>query len=39
MNNRDYKDFARDEIYHIYNRGVGKMKIFLDEMDYKVFMS
>lgn len=39
MNNRDYKDFAIGEIYHVYNRGVGKMKIFLDETDYRVFLS
>ena len=39
MNNRDYKDFAINEIYHVYNRGVGKMNIFLDETDYRVFFS
>lgn len=26
--------FAEDEIYHIYNRGVEKRKIFLDDKDY-----
>jgi len=38
MNNRDYKEFAKGEIYHIYNRGVGKMNIFKDEEDFKVFL-
>ncbi len=38
MNNRDYKEFSKGEIYHIYNRGVGKMKIFKDEEDFKVFL-
>ena len=38
MNNRDYKNFAEGEIYHIYNRGVDKMAIFLDEQDYKIFL-
>jgi len=39
MKNRDYKNFAQDEIFHTYNRGVGKMKIFLDDEDMTVFMS
>jgi len=38
MNNRDYKQFAPDAVYHLYNRGVGKMKIFLDEEDYFFFL-
>ncbi|MEK7669566.1 MAG: transposase [Patescibacteria group bacterium] len=38
MNNRDYKEFAKGETYHIYNRGVGKMNIFKDEEDFKVFL-
>ncbi len=38
MNNRDYKEFTKNEIYHIYNRGVGKMNIFKDEEDFKVFL-
>jgi putative transposase len=38
MNNRDYKEFAPGEIFHIYNRGVSKMKIFIDEKDYEVFL-
>lgn len=39
MKNRDYKEFAKDGIYHIYNRGVGKMNIFLDHQDNEVFLS
>ena len=38
MNNRDYKQFAPDSVYHLYNRGVGKMDIFLDEEDYLFFL-
>ncbi len=38
MNNRDYKIFAEGEIFHIYNRGVGKMDIFLDDEDYLFFL-
>ncbi len=38
MNNRDYKEFAENEIYHIYNRGVGKIAIFKDDEDFKVFL-
>lgn len=30
--------FLNDEYYHVYNRGVEKRKIFLDEEDYKYFM-
>lgn len=39
MNNRDYKGFAKGEFYHVYNRGVGKMNVFLDVHDYKIFLS
>ncbi len=39
MNNRDYKDFTKNEIYHIYNRGVGRMDIFLDQEDYIIFLT
>lgn len=35
MNNRDYKQFAPGEIYHVYNRGNGKMDIFRDPQDYR----
>lgn len=38
MKNRDYKQFAPGEIYHVYNRGVGKMDIFKDLQDYKIFL-
>lgn len=33
------KEFAPECYYHLYNRGVAKQKIFLDEEDYKVFLS
>lgn len=33
------KIYAENTIYHVYNRGVEKRKIFLDEQDYKVFLS
>lgn len=33
------KDFLPESYYHIYNRGVAKQKIFLDEQDYKTFLS
>jgi putative transposase len=33
MSNRDYKEFAEGEYYHIYNRGNGKMDIFCDDQD------
>ena len=39
MQNRDYKIFAQDEYYHIYNRGTGKMDLFKDEEDYTFFLS
>lgn len=38
MKNRDYKKFSKLSIHHIYNRGVGKMKIFRNSQDYNVFM-
>ncbi len=38
MNNRDYKQFAPESYYHIYNRGNGKMNIFLDEQDFTFFL-
>jgi len=37
MGTRDYKIFAPGCHYHIYNRGVGKMTIFKDNQDFKVF--
>lgn len=30
--------YASENVYHIYNRGVEKRKIFLDEQDYAVFL-
>lgn len=38
MNNRDFKKFAPKNIYHIYNRGNNKEKIFFDEEDYRAFL-
>lgn len=38
MRNRDYKEFAVGEIYHVYNRGNNKEKIFFDEQDYRAFI-
>ncbi len=32
------KIYAADSMYHIYNRGVEKRKIFLDDQDYTVFL-
>lgn len=39
MINRDYKEFSPGEFYHVYNRGVGKMNIFIDEEDYNFFLN
>ncbi len=33
------KEFVSEAYYHIYNRGVAKQKIFLDDQDYKTFLS
>ncbi len=33
------KTYVTDGVYHIYNRGVEKRKIFLDEEDYIVFLA
>lgn len=32
------KEFAADQYYHLYNRGVEKRDIFLDDQDYVVFL-
>lgn len=32
------KTYVKDGIYHIYNRGVEKRDIFLDDQDYKIFL-
>jgi putative transposase len=33
------KQYTEDTSYHVYNRGVEKRKIFLDEQDYSVFLN
>lgn len=33
------KEYAENSYYHIYNRGVAKQSIFIDEQDYKTFLS
>ena len=33
------KTYIENGFYHVYNRGVEKRKIFLDEQDYRVFLS
>lgn len=33
------KDYAPDSFYHVYNRGVEKRNIFLDDQDFAVFLS
>jgi len=38
MNKRDYKNFSENSIYHIYNRGNNREKIFFDEQDYRAFL-
>jgi len=38
MGNRDYKNFSKGSIYHIYNRGDNKEIIFRDEQDYRAFL-
>lgn len=32
------RNFEENSFYHIFNRGVEKRKIFLDEQDYKIFL-
>lgn len=32
------KTYIQDGVYHIYNRGIDKRDIFLDEQDYKMFL-
>ena len=34
-----YKDYIEDSYYHVFNRGVAKQPIFLDNQDYSVFLS
>jgi putative transposase len=33
------KTYVKDGFYHVYNRGVEKRKIFLDDQDYRVFLN
>lgn len=33
------KNYSSESYYHIYNRGVAKQPIFLDDQDYKTFLS
>lgn len=39
MNHRDYKNFAPDRYYHVYNRGNAKADIFREDSDYTFFLS
>ena len=38
MRHRDYKEFSKGSIYHLFNRGNNKERIFLDEQDNKSFL-
>jgi len=38
MGNRDYKNFVKGSIYHLYNRGDNKEIIFRDEQDYRALL-
>lgn len=38
MKNRDYKEFAQGNFYHIFNRGNNKENVFFDEQDYRFFL-
>lgn len=38
MNYRDYKKFAPNQYYHIFNRGVAQQNIYLDKQDYEFFL-
>lgn len=33
------KEYVPESFYHVYNRGVEKRKIFVDDADYKVFLN
>lgn len=37
-NGRDYKSFFPGGYFHVYNRGVAKQEIFLDDQDYNNFL-
>lgn len=32
------REFAEDQHYHLFNRGIQKTKIFLDDQDYQIFL-
>lgn len=38
MKNRDYKNFSKGSVFHIYNRGNNKENIFRDENDFRAFL-
>ncbi len=38
MNNRDYKQFVKGGVYHVFNRGNDKMNIFNGAADYSFFL-
>ena len=38
MGNRDYKNFTKDSIYHIYNRSNNKEILFRTDQDYRAFL-
>lgn len=38
MKHRDYKEFSKGSIYHLFNRGNNKERIFLDEQDFRSFL-
>lgn len=38
MKNRDYKEFAPGEYYHIYNRANNKTDVFIDNEDFDFFI-
>jgi putative transposase len=38
MNSRDYKEFSAGSYYHVFNRGVNREVIFLDDQDYFNFL-
>ena len=38
MGNRDYKNFSKGCVYHLYNRGNNKEILFRDEQDYRAFL-
>ena len=38
-NKNSIKEYVENSYYHVYNRGVAKQSIFLDDQDYKTFLS